>query len=110
PRERLAWTRKDSGAALLLAESSRLSLFPGGPPTVLLDGGETGPIGRIGPSGRMEADPRRLAYVLYTSGSTGRPKGVAVSHENVLNFFVGMAAVPRPDIPLPRGGGGRGGG
>lgn len=35
------------------------------------------------------------AYIIYTSGSTGKPKGVAVTHENLLNFVVGMnAALP----------------
>ncbi len=105
PRERLAWTLEDSGASLLLAESSRLSLFSGGPPTVLLDaadpGGWISPFGPIGPISPVLSEPRRLAYVLYTSGSTGRPKGVAVSHANVLNFFAGMDTVLRPGAAAP---------
>lgn len=35
-------------------------------------------------------DLQDIAYVMFTSGSTGRPKGVAVSHGNLLNFFVGV--------------------
>lgn len=35
--------------------------------------------------------PTDAAYVIYTSGSTGTPKGVKVSHENLLNFSLGMS-------------------
>ncbi|HKH48540.1 MAG TPA: amino acid adenylation domain-containing protein, partial [Thermoanaerobaculia bacterium] len=82
PRERLAWTLEDSGAALLVTESSRLNLFAEGVRTVLLDAlqDETGPL----PAALPAPDPRRLAYILYTSGSTGRPKGVALEHAGAL--------------------------
>ncbi|MFE4896976.1 amino acid adenylation domain-containing protein [Peribacillus butanolivorans] len=34
-------------------------------------------------------DPKDPAYIIFTSGSTGDPKGVCVSHENVMNLFLG---------------------
>lgn len=34
-------------------------------------------------------DPKDPAYIIFTSGSTGKPKGVCVSHENVVNLFLG---------------------
>ncbi|WP_185150853.1 non-ribosomal peptide synthetase [Peribacillus simplex] len=34
-------------------------------------------------------DPEDPAYIIFTSGSTGKPKGVCVSHENVMNLFLG---------------------
>ena len=34
-------------------------------------------------------DPKDPAYIIFTSGSTGEPKGVCVSHENVMNLFLG---------------------
>ena len=113
PRERLAWTLEDSGAALLLAESSCLPLLPvprfaeRGGRVVLLDpaAGEAVAAGGAGAAGAEEAaagaGPHRLAYVLYTSGSTGRPKGVAVSHASLLNFCAGMDAVLRPPPEAP---------
>ncbi|MEM6684208.1 MAG: MupA/Atu3671 family FMN-dependent luciferase-like monooxygenase [Bacteroidota bacterium] len=30
------------------------------------------------------------AYIIYTSGTTGNPKGVAISHQNLVNFFIAL--------------------
>jgi amino acid adenylation domain-containing protein len=91
PSERLAWVLEDSGASLLLTESSRLPLFAESLaeraiPTLLFDAHEeAAPV--PDPAGRPESQewgPGRLAYILYTSGSTGRPKGVALEHAGAL--------------------------
>ncbi|MFI1735532.1 amino acid adenylation domain-containing protein [Streptomyces acidicola] len=43
-----------------------------------------------GPAPRVHA--QQLAYVMYTSGSTGTPKGVAITHANVVNGVLRLAA------------------
>ena len=89
PRERLAFVLEDSGAALLVTESSladRLPPFEGR--TLLVDVAATAT--GYPEDAAVEPSPDRLAYVIYTSGSTGWPKGVMVSHANVLSFFAGM--------------------
>nr|WP_252980619.1 non-ribosomal peptide synthetase [Delftia acidovorans] len=79
PSDRLAFMLQDSGAMLLISQSSvlpRLAALQ--VPTLRM---EDVPYGRLEAGGlapRCGAD--HLAYVIYTSGSTGLPKGVAVSH------------------------------
>ncbi|MCX8132083.1 MAG: amino acid adenylation domain-containing protein [Clostridia bacterium] len=99
PMDRVTYMLEDSGAQILLTQSS------------LLD--------RLGFSGSSEAgaglsgidlvnledekaycsetgDPEivntseDLAYVIYTSGSTGKPKGVMIEHKAVSNFIKGV--------------------
>ncbi|SHN31632.1 non-ribosomal peptide synthetase [Rhizobacter sp. OV335] len=67
PAERLAFTREDCGAALLLTLESVRDLEAQGDIDIDSD-----------PAVPLHAGS--LAYVIYTSGSTGRPKGVAVAH------------------------------
>ncbi len=88
PSDRIAFMLDDSGADLVLAQESLLSLLAPeratAAGTLVLgdagDGGETS--GAVG-----TASPADLAYVLYTSGSTGKPKGVMVPHGGVVNYL-----------------------
>jgi non-ribosomal peptide synthetase component F len=77
PRERLAFLLEDSGAAVLVTDSSLLEAVPGyRGPVVLVDGSAPA----LPTREKTDAAPEHLAYVIYTSGSTGKPKGVAIEH------------------------------
>ncbi|MEH2523002.1 MULTISPECIES: non-ribosomal peptide synthase/polyketide synthase [unclassified Bradyrhizobium] len=98
PPERLAHMMRDSGAALVLTQSTLLDQFSPvlketGAEAWLLDeqdGGEGGDAGNLD----IAIHPDSLAYVIYTSGSTGLPKGVMVRHDAVTNFLATMAERP----------------
>jgi amino acid adenylation domain-containing protein len=88
PQERLLFMLRDSGAKVVLTDSSLAERTSGTPcPVVILD--------RIcdsvaqynaGDDGR-EASLHDLAYLIYTSGSTGTPKGVEITHANLANLI-----------------------
>lgn len=89
PAERLALYAEDSGAPVIVTESSVAPALSDGPRRLLLD---TDPRIDSAPATPPQDGPNAedLAYLIYTSGSTGRPKGVMVTHRNVMNFFAGM--------------------
>jgi len=89
PADRLDLYAEDSGARVIVTESSVSEALPKGPALLLLD---TDPriaaaATTLPANGPTAEDP---AYVIFTSGSTGRPKGVVVGHRNAMNFFAGM--------------------
>ena len=89
PADRLALYAEDSGAPVIVTESSVAPALPEGPARLILDTDTRLSVApEIPPSDGPLAED--LAYVIYTSGSTGRPKGVMVTHRNVINFFAGM--------------------
>ncbi|MBR1233998.1 non-ribosomal peptide synthase/polyketide synthase, partial [Bradyrhizobium sp. AUGA SZCCT0182] len=98
PPERLSHMLRDSGAALVLTQTSLLGQFAPvlketGAEAWLLDeaaGGEGGNADNLD----LTIHPESLAYVIYTSGSTGLPKGVMVRHDAVTNFLATMAEQP----------------
>jgi amino acid adenylation domain-containing protein len=96
PQERLELMLGDSGAELLVTQSSlagRFDFFAGR--IVRLD--EEEPRIAAAPDiPGLEADPDNLAYVIYTSGSTGRPKGVAIAHRSAVSLVQwGLREFPR---------------
>jgi natural product biosynthesis luciferase-like monooxygenase protein/amino acid adenylation domain-containing protein len=84
PPERVAFTLRDAGVALVLADAAGLpQVAEIGRPAALVQGD------RLVPGARAAGDARRLpgaAYVIYTSGSTGRPKGVSIGHEALATY------------------------
>jgi amino acid adenylation domain-containing protein len=92
PRERVAWTLADSGAAVLVSRSELIADLPDHPARVLLlDAPETADADEKDAEAGTEATANNAAYVIYTSGSTGRPKGVVVTHRQVTRLFAATA-------------------
>ncbi len=90
PRDRTAHCIADSGASVILTETSLADSLPDCDATSLVLDGD--PRIDAADSSDLEpgAGPDDIAYLIYTSGSTGLPKGVAVRHSNVANFMAGM--------------------
>ncbi|MEI6050238.1 MAG: amino acid adenylation domain-containing protein, partial [Bacteroidota bacterium] len=96
PDERIAYMYEDSGARVLISQSSLKGKFHHFPDTsiVLIDK-DSELIGKQD-KGRPDISitVHNLAYMIYTSGSTGKPKGVKVQHQAVVNFLNSMAKKP----------------
>ena len=94
PAERLRHMLDDSGAALLLSETSLQPALQ-----ALGTVAECWWLDQLEEQGRDSnptplAGGEHLAYVIYTSGSTGKPKGVAVRRAGLGNFLASMAQAP----------------
>jgi amino acid adenylation domain-containing protein len=87
PRERLAYTLKDSGTELVIGHRGLLREEMG-EGIRYLDMEETQ--GLMAKESQQEVSSggsgHNLAYLLYTSGSTGVPKGVAVEHRSIVRL------------------------
>ncbi|HYG61974.1 MAG TPA: amino acid adenylation domain-containing protein, partial [Thermoanaerobaculia bacterium] len=89
PRERLAFSLRDSGASLLLTRRALLESLPGveGVTPLYLDEPTKEITEPAYPAPGPGVGQDNLAYVLYTSGSTGRPKGVMVPHRGLSHYL-----------------------
>lgn len=67
PPERIRFMLKDSGARILMSESSEK-------------------IEDIKPRPLKDRSPMHLCYVIYTSGTSGRSRGVLIYHQGVVNM------------------------
>ncbi|MVO98370.1 non-ribosomal peptide synthetase [Paenibacillus lutrae] len=95
PKDRIAYMLRDSGAAIVLTQSSLTGL--------LTDSGFGGevvdlPALLLKSEGSLSTehslytplyDPEALAYVIYTSGTTGNAKGVMIEHRQYVNTSLG---------------------
>ncbi|NPC76705.1 non-ribosomal peptide synthase/polyketide synthase, partial [Pyxidicoccus fallax] len=88
PRERLAFMLEDSGAAVLVTQSTLLERFPEAhrARALCLDSERDALSHESTEAPGTGVTPSHLAYLLYTSGSTGTPKGTAVEHRSVANL------------------------
>ncbi|MGW5255533.1 amino acid adenylation domain-containing protein [Streptomyces sp. NPDC004012] len=82
PRERLSYMIRDSGALLVIADSTAPDWL------AHLDVPLVDPTSaeRTGPAALPQLTPEASAYVIYTSGSTGRPKGVTLTQRGLANL------------------------
>lgn len=87
PDERIEYVLQDSGALLLLTETSLLGKG-GAYGGVRLNLDDKSLYDERADGANLEpwADGSHLAYVIYTSGSTGRPKGAMIEHHSLVNF------------------------
>ena len=91
PQERLAYMLGDSGARLLLTQSSLEDQLPEYTDTIVhLDTDWTQIERRSKTSPKVSIGAKDLAYVIYTSGSTGTPKGVMIENQSLLNHMQWM--------------------
>ncbi|WP_172385410.1 non-ribosomal peptide synthetase [Streptomyces sp. MNP-20] len=96
PSRRLGHLLQDAAPGLILTDAETARSLPEHAITCLLM--ET--LGLDGPAddepgawpARPPLRPDNLAYLMYTSGSTGTPKGVAISHANIVNGVLRLAA------------------
>lgn len=87
PPERLSLILQDSGARIVLTQSSLQDKFSEQPVTlVCLDADEKAIAKETGADPSSIVAPQNLAYVIYTSGSSGIPKGVQTPHSAVVNY------------------------
>ena len=88
PRDRLWYLLRDSGAKIVLTQSSldRKFEWPDDVVRFRVDA-ENPEFDNLETSARTQS-PDDLAYVLYTSGSTGKPKGVMIAHRGLVNCIL----------------------
>ncbi|MGE9312912.1 non-ribosomal peptide synthetase [Niabella sp. CJ426] len=94
PEDRISFMLEDSGAPFVVTSttvSQKLSNLSSRRIHIDQLQAEIGAADPFNPEISIQNDDQ--AYILYTSGSTGKPKGVMVSHENLLNFLLGMKRI-----------------
>ncbi len=99
PRARIAYMLEESGARLVITQSSLLDRLPGDGAVATLCIDELpapaapADAGHRRRTARREADIDAPAYVIFTSGSTGKPKGVLVPHAAIAATLASCRAV-----------------
>ena len=80
PKERVAYTLKNSNAKAIFTESENFKDFESELECLDLNEAYIQSVSSIN-----LAKPNDIAYIIYTSGSTGRPKGVQIKHVSMVN-------------------------
>jgi amino acid adenylation domain-containing protein len=96
PDDRISYMYEDSGAKILISQSSlkeKFRQFPNAP--IILTDTDKSKISKYSTEKpELNLSSQSLAYIIYTSGSTGKPKGVKVHHESVVNLIESMSKEP----------------
>ena len=88
PMDRRAFMLEDSGAVIVLTQSTLAKELPDGKRKIIcLDTDLEAFASQSETNLRPSPSPDNLAYVIYTSGSTGKPKGTLVTHHNVVRLM-----------------------
>lgn len=93
PPERIDYMLKDSGAILLLSQSSDRRDYAV-KQVVYIDDEWNSIQSESAVNLSKSINWGNLAYVIYTSGSTGKPKGVQITHQSVSNLVLSMLLRP----------------
>ncbi|MGE0350268.1 LLM class flavin-dependent oxidoreductase, partial [Hydrogenophaga sp.] len=99
PADRVALYIEDSGAPVIVSQSTLVASLPTHQAQVLVIDQDAQIAAQPDSNPDSGVQSSDIAYMIYTSGSTGRPKGVMVEHRNVANFFRGMDDRIRHDPP-----------
>ena len=96
PDDRISYMYEDSGAKVLISQSSLKKKFRQflNTPAVLTDTDKSKISKYSTEKPELNISSQSLAYIIYTSGSTGKPKGVKVHHESVVNLIESMSIEP----------------
>jgi amino acid adenylation domain-containing protein/non-ribosomal peptide synthase protein (TIGR01720 family) len=93
PEERLSFILKDAQVSILLIHSGVGNLKLGVQKVVFLDTiwTEINQFSELNLVSNVISD--NLAYLIYTSGSTGQPKGVMITHQSLIDAYLGWENV-----------------
>jgi len=96
PYDRIKYMYEDSGAKVLISQSSLKGKFGHFANTaIVLTDSDKDIISKSNTvKPELNISSQSLAYIIYTSGSTGKPKGVKVTHKGVVNLIDSMSKVP----------------
>jgi amino acid adenylation domain-containing protein len=96
PDDRIKYMYEDSGAKVLISQSSLKEKFNQFTNTsiVLIDACKRKINKCSTHKPNLNINSQSFAYIIYTSGSTGKPKGVKVHHKSVVNLIESMSKEP----------------
>lgn len=89
PTQRISYMLENSGAKLVLVNSTTIDLLPNTINTVDISFNSDYYSLMSDSNLNIEIPSSNLMYLIYTSGSTGTPKGVMLTHKNIHNFILG---------------------